>query len=38
MPRCGIFVIPLPARNSGVSPLGAQPLEFSPWTVFVFAS
>ena len=38
MPFCGILVIPLAARNSTVRPDGAQPLEFKPWTVPVFAS
>src|SRR6516225_755177 len=38
MPLAGIFVMPLLFRYSIVSPLGAQPLAFSPYSLPVFAS
>ena len=38
MPPCGIVGDALAFQQLGVSPAGAQPQLFSPWSVPVFAS
>ena len=38
MPLCGISVMPLDFRNLRLSPAGAQPLAFNPYSFPLFAS